>query len=104
MSNTIAVPTSTVSRKFFLFTGIILALQFLFGLAAAAQFIWPTFLANVLRFNVTRMLHINALIIALLAGFMGATYFLIAEEGGGKLASEKSATWNFWLWQLESLP
>jgi nitric oxide reductase subunit B len=97
MNNTIAVPTSKVSRNFFLFSGIVLALQFLFGLAAAAQFVWPTFLANVLPFNATRMLHINALVVTLLAGFMGATYFLIAEEGGGKLASEKSAMWNFWL-------
>lgn len=97
MTNSIAVPSSKVSRNFFLFSGIVLAVQFVVGLAAAAQFVWPTFLVNLLPFNVTRMLHINALVVALLAGFMGATYFLVAEEGGGKLASERSANWNFWL-------
>jgi nitric oxide reductase subunit B len=43
------------------------------------------------------MLHVNTLVVSLLAGFMGATYFLVAEEGGGRLHSEKAARWNFWL-------
>jgi nitric oxide reductase subunit B len=28
---------------------------------------------------------------------MGATYYLIAEESGGELKSERAAKWNFWL-------
>ena len=97
MSEAIAIPRSRVAGHFFIFAAIILAVQFLTGLVAAAQYIWPSLLFNVLPFNIVRMLHINTLVVALLAGFMGATYYLIAEESGGELHSERAAKWNFWL-------
>lgn len=97
MATAMAIPRSRVSREFFLFAAVIMAVQFLVGLVAAAQFLWPTLLFDQLPFNMTRMLHINALVVSILAGFMGATYYLVAEESGGELASEKSARVNFWL-------
>ncbi len=93
----IAIPRSRVGNKFFIFASLVLTVELIVGLGAAAQFVWPTFLADVLPFNMMRMLHINALVVALLAGFMGATYFLLAEESQGELASERAANWNFWL-------
>jgi nitric oxide reductase subunit B len=97
MNTTIAVSQSTVGRKFFLFAAIIMLVQFVTGLVAAAQFVWPDFLFDLLPFNLSRLLHINTLVVALLAGFIGATYYLLAEEGKGQLHSERAATWNFWL-------
>ena len=97
MNAAIAIPRSTVGRKFFIFAGVIMAVQFLTGLLAAAQFIWPELLFTVLPFNISRLLHINTLVVSLIAGFIGATYYLIAEESGGELHSEKAANWNFWL-------
>lgn len=97
MSEAIAIPRSRVAGHFFIFAAVILAVQFLTGLLAAAQFVWPSLLFRFLPFNITRMLHINTLVVSLLAGFMGATYYLMAEESGGELHSERSAKWNFWL-------
>ena len=97
MNNVIAVPQSRAGRSFFLFAAVIMAVQLLTGLLAAAQFVWPSLLFTVLPFNIVRMLHVNTLVVSLLAGFMGATYFLVAEEGGGALHSERAARWNFWL-------
>ena len=91
MTHAIAVPRSRVAYKFFVFAGAVLAVQFIVGLAAAAQYAWPQFLADTMPFNMWRMLHINGLVVSLLAGFMGATYFLLAEESGGELASERAA-------------
>lgn len=100
MTNYIAIPRSRVANKFFIFAALILAVQLIVGLAAAAQYVWPAFLAEVMPFNMFRMLHINALVVWLLAGFMGATYFLLAEESAGELYSEQAANWNFWLLAL----
>lgn len=88
------------AHKFFIFAALVFLLQVLFGLVAASQFIWPTFLADLLPFNIVRMLHINTLVVWLLAGFMGATYYLLAEEAHGKLYSERLANLNFWLFAL----
>lgn len=95
--NVIAIPRSRVGHHFFIFAALIMAVQLVAGLLAAAQFLWPTLLFSVIPFNVVRMLHVNTLVVSLLAGFMGGTYFLIAEEGGGALQSERAARWNFWL-------
>lgn len=100
MTNAIAIPRSRVGNKFFIFATVVLAVHLLVGLGAAAQFVWPTFLANLLPFHMLRMLHINGLVVWLLAGFMGATYFLLAEDSGGELYSERAANWNFWLLAL----
>lgn len=97
MVNAIPIPQSRVAYKFFVFAAVVLAIQLIVGLAAAAQFVWPAFLSDLLPFNMVRMLHINGLVVMLLAGFMGATYFLLAEEGKGELASERAANLNFWL-------
>jgi nitric oxide reductase subunit B len=100
MVNAIPIPHSRVAFKFFMFATVVLAVQFIVGLTAAAQFIWPSMLAGVLPFNIVRMLHINGLVVMLLSGFMGATYFLLAEEGKGELSSERAANLNFWLLAL----
>ncbi|MDO8126691.1 MAG: cbb3-type cytochrome c oxidase subunit I [Candidatus Brocadiales bacterium] len=83
-----------------MFAALIFLLQALFGLVAAAQFVWPAFLGDILPFNIVRMLHINALVVWLLAGFMGATYYLLTEEARGRLYSERLADLNFWLFAL----
>lgn len=97
MNDAIAIPRSRAGQKFFVFAALIMALQLVVGMIAAAQFVWPDALFTILPFNLARMLHINTLVVSLLAGFFGATYYLIAEESGGELASERNANANFWL-------
>lgn len=88
--------TQDVAGMFFIFAGLLFLLQVIFGLVGAMYFLWPN-LPIPLDFNIIRMLHINALIMWLLAGFMGATYYLLKEEAGGRLYSERLARWNLWL-------
>ncbi|MDI6809171.1 MAG: cbb3-type cytochrome c oxidase subunit I [Candidatus Eisenbacteria bacterium] len=90
-------PRAKAGYNFFVFSAAVLLLQtFVFGLISAAQYVWPGFLFNILSFNMVRVFHINCLVFSLLAGFMGSTYYLLAEEGG-RLHSEGIAKLNFWL-------
>jgi nitric oxide reductase subunit B len=55
------------------------------------------FLFPEIPFNVARMVHTNLLIVWLLFGFMGATYYLIPEESETELFSPKLAIITFWV-------
>ena len=65
--------------------------QMLFGLVAGYIYVNPNFLADVLPFNIVRMVHTNALIVWLLLGFFGATYYLIPEEAEREIHSPQIA-------------
>lgn len=62
--------------KYFTVAVILFVAQILFGLLAATQFIWPGFLFEILDFNVNRMVHINAMIVWMLNGFIGSVYLV----------------------------
>ena len=80
-----------VAFPYFVTAGLLLLAQIIFGLFLAAQYVWPTFLINSLPFNINRETHLNLLILWLLLGLMGATYYLIPEEARSKLFSVKLA-------------
>ena len=63
--------------KYFTVAVILFFAQILFGLLAATQFIYPGFLYEILDFNVNRMIHINAMIVWMLYGFIGCVYWFI---------------------------
>jgi nitric oxide reductase subunit B len=81
------------------FTGalVLFVAQVAFGLMAGIIYVLPNFLADVMPFSVVRMIHTNALIVWLLMGFMGATYYLLPEETETELYSPKLAVLQFWL-------
>lgn len=65
----------------YFWTAIVLfGAQLLFGLLAAYQFINPDFLYGMLNFMTNRMLHINAMVIWLLMGFIGGIYWFLPLE------------------------
>ena len=76
--------------------GLFLA-QVLFGVLAGTIYVLPNTLSVLLPFNIVRMIHTNALIVWLLMGFMGATYYMIPEETETELFSPKLAIAQFWL-------
>ncbi|MGE3289900.1 MAG: cbb3-type cytochrome c oxidase subunit I, partial [Geminicoccaceae bacterium] len=47
----------------------------------------PNFLSELLPFHIIRMIHTNALIVWLLLGFFGATYYLLPEESEREIHS-----------------
>jgi len=67
------------------------AVQLLGGLLAGWIYVSPNFLAEILPFNIVRMIHTNALIVWLLLGFFGAAYYLIPEESEREIWSVKLA-------------
>lgn len=71
--------------------------QILFGLIMGLQYVVGDFLFPAIPFNVARMVHTNLLIVWLLFGFMGSSYYLIPEESETELFSPKLAVLTFWV-------
>ncbi|MDD2789848.1 MAG: cbb3-type cytochrome c oxidase subunit I [Sulfurimonas sp.] len=86
-----------VAKPYFIFALVLLAGEILFGLTMSIQYIYGDFLFPAIPFNVLRMVHVNLLIVLLLFGFMGATYYLIPEEAERELWSPLLAKITFWI-------
>ncbi|OYW90183.1 MAG: nitric-oxide reductase large subunit, partial [Pseudomonadales bacterium 32-61-5] len=89
--------TQAVAKPYFIFAMILFVGQVLFGVILGAQYIIGDFLFPEIPFNVARMVHTNLLIVWLLFGFMGATYYMIPEECQTELHSPKLAWIQFWV-------
>ena len=72
--------TQKVALPFFMVAMALFALQIVFGILAAIVFVMPSFMAEFMPFNILRVSHTNLLIVWLLIGFMGCTYYLMPEE------------------------
>ncbi len=86
-----------VAKPYFIFALILLAGEILFGVLMGIQYMYGDFLFPLIPFNVLRMVHTNLLIVLILFGFMGATYYLIPEEAERELWSPKLAILTFWV-------
>ena len=79
--------TQKVALPFFMVAMALFALQIVFGLLAATVFVAPHFMAELMPFNIMRVSHTNLLIVWLLIGFMGSTYYLMPEEAEREIQS-----------------
>ncbi len=86
-----------VAKPYFIFALVLLAGEILFGILMGTQYLYGDFLFPLIPFNVLRMVHTNLLIVLILFGFMGATYYLIPEEAERELWSPKLAIITFWV-------
>jgi nitric oxide reductase subunit B len=91
---TMKYQSQKIAQYFYTFAILLFLVQVIVGIVAAIQFIWPDFF--VLKFNIIRTLHINALVVWLLAGLMGATYYVVPEESGTEVWSYPLALFQFW--------
>lgn len=89
--------SQAVAKPYFIFALALFAGQILFGLIIGLQYIIGDFLFPYIPFNVARMVHTNLLIVWLLFGFMGATYYLVPEEADTELHSPWLAKALFWI-------
>ncbi len=78
-----------LSVNYFIVAVILFFAQLLFGMIAATQFIFPNFLYDWLDFSVNRMVHINAMIVWMLYGFIGCVYWLLEDESGTEIVGLK---------------
>lgn len=83
--------------KYFCVAILLFVVQILFGMLAGLQYLMPEFLYNVLDFNVNRMVHINAMIVWMLYGFIGSIYWLVEDESGTELVGAKLGNLAFWV-------
>ncbi|OGA25453.1 MAG: nitric-oxide reductase [Betaproteobacteria bacterium RIFCSPLOWO2_02_FULL_67_19] len=82
--------------KYFTLAGALFAAQLLFGLLAGLQYLMPEFLFGVLDFSINRMVHINALVVWMLCGFLGSIYWLLEEEAQHPVVGLKLGHLVFW--------
>ncbi|WP_299362798.1 cbb3-type cytochrome c oxidase subunit I [uncultured Paracoccus sp.] len=79
--------TQRIAFAYYAVAMALFALQVIFGLTIGYIYVDPNFLSETLPFNVVRMLHSNSLVVWLLLGFFGTTYFLLPEEAEREIHS-----------------
>ena len=91
---TVKYQSQKIAQYFYTFSVVLFLVQVVVGIIAAIQFIRPDIF--ILNFNTIRTLHINALVVWLLSGLMGATYYVVAEESETEVWSIPLALFQFW--------
>jgi nitric oxide reductase subunit B len=89
--------SQAVAKPYFVAAIALFIGQIVFGLIMGLQYVIGDFLFPAIPFNVARMVHTNLLIVWLLFGFMGASYYLVPEETETELFSPKLALAMFWV-------
>jgi nitric oxide reductase subunit B len=89
--------SQAVAKLYFNFALLLFVGQIVFGLILGTQYVIGDFLFPAIPFNVARMVHTNLLIVWLLFGFMGASYYLVPEECQRELHSPLLAKILFWV-------
>ena len=95
--------SQSVAYWYFAVAMALFGLQLVFGLLSAAKYLGPDPLLYILPFDVTKMIHTNLLIVWVLTGFMGATYWMVPDESRTELYSVKLAIWQLVLWTAMGL-
>jgi len=79
--------TQKIAYPYFVVALLLFVLQVIMGLWLAANYFWtmPQGLVNVFPFATARAMHTNLVVLWLLLGFMGATYYMVPEETGREI-------------------
>lgn len=92
--------SQSIAYWYFALAMILFGLQLVFGLLSAAKYLGPDPLLNIMPFDVTKTIHTNLLIVWVLTGFMGATYWLVCDESRTELYSPRLAIIQLVVWAL----
>ena len=92
--------SQSVAYWYFAVAMALFGLQLVFGLLSAAKYLGPDPLLYILPFDVTKVIHTNLLIVWVLTGFMGATYWMVPDESRAELYSTKLAYIQLVLWTI----
>jgi len=92
--------SQAVAWWYFAVAVALFGLQLVFGLLSAAKYLGPDPLLYILPFDVTKVIHTNLLIVWVLTGFMGATYWMVPDESRTELHSTKLAYIQLVLWVI----
>ncbi len=85
--------TQGVAYPYFVLALLLFGLQVMMGLWLATNYFTtlPQSLVDVFPFATARAMHTNLLVLWLLLGFMGSTFYLVPEETGAELAWPRMA-------------
>ena len=89
--------SQTLAVRYFSAAIILFGVMTISGLAAAYYYINPDFLFGILPFNITKIVHINTLVIWLLMGFMVSIYWFLPGELGRETAGIRAAEILFYV-------
>jgi len=92
-----------IAYPYFVVAMLLFGLQMVFGILAAVKYLGPDPLLNILPFDKVKAIHTNLLIVWVLTGFMGATYYVVPEESRTEIYSTKLAYWQLGLWTLNGV-
>ncbi len=92
--------SQSVAYWYFALAMILFGLQIVFGLLSATKYLGPDPLLYILPFDVTKTIHTNLLIVWVLTGFMGATYWMVPDESRTELHSVKLAYIQLGIWAV----
>ena len=92
--------SQSVAYWYFAVAMCLFGLQLVFGLLAAAKYLGPDPLLSILSFDKVKAIHTNLLIVWVLTGFMGATYYVVPEESRAEIYSTKLAYAQLVAWIL----
>ena len=92
--------SQSVAYWYFAVALALFGLQLVFGLLSAAKYLGPDPLLYILPFDVTKVIHTNLLIVWVLTGFMGATYWMVPDESRTELYSTRLAYVQLVVWTL----
>lgn len=96
-NNYLKSESKKLATWYFTVAAILFGAQLLFGLVAAAQYVIPGFLFEILDFSVSRMLHINALVVWMVFAMFGAVYWLLPDETGIETIGIGMGKLLFWI-------
>ncbi|HET8542717.1 MAG TPA: cbb3-type cytochrome c oxidase subunit I [Anaeromyxobacter sp.] len=85
---TVAYKSQRIAYAYFALALVLFALQIAVGLWVALQYVVtvPQAVVDAFPFSTARAIHTNLLVLWLLLGFMGATFYLVPEEAERELA------------------
>ncbi len=87
--------TQRLAKEYFTAALVLFVLQVIVGIILAAKYVWDYDpIMGALPFNVVRAIHLNLLVVWILLGFMGGTYYLVPEEAKTEIWSAKLARWQ----------
>lgn len=92
--------SQAISYWYFAVALCLFGLQLVFGLLAASKYLGPDPLLNILSFDKVKAIHTSLLVVWVLTGFMGATYYVVPDESRGEIYSTKLAYAQLVIWAL----
>lgn len=92
--------SQSIAYWYFAVALCLFGLQMVFGLLSVVKYLGPDPLLNILPFDRVKACHTNLLIVWVLTGFMGGTYYEVPEESRHEIYSTKLAFWQLGLWTV----